>query len=67
MSANWEGVCVKPDVVVRADLALATAQLLALKGRAEKAKDPDQQEELRQALLDARAQLHRLEKEKARR
>jgi hypothetical protein len=59
---NWEGTGVKPDVPVRADLALATAELLALQGRAEKAQDPEEKEEYRKAVLDAQAELERLKR-----
>jgi hypothetical protein len=54
---NWEGVGVRPDVPVAADRALATAKVLALQARAGKASDPDEKEEIRDALASARAEL----------
>jgi len=57
---NWEGTGVKPDVAVPVAQALATAQVLALEGRVGKRADPEQREEVRQALEDARAERDRL-------
>ena len=59
---NWEGTGVKPDVPVRADLALPTSLLLALEGLADKAPNLDQREELVQSVVDARAELDRLKR-----
>jgi hypothetical protein len=39
--SNWEGTGVAPDVAVPADQALRTAQLMALKGLAATARDPE--------------------------
>jgi hypothetical protein len=59
---NWEGTGVKPDVAVRADLALPTARLLALDACAGKASDPEQRDEIRDAIADARAEIERLKR-----
>lgn len=56
---NWEGTGVHPDVPVQADLALATARLLALKGREGKGTDGAQREELEKATEEAQAELDR--------
>ncbi len=56
---NWEGTGVRPDAPVQADLALATAQLLALKGREGKVTDAEQKEEIAKATKDAQAELDR--------
>jgi retinol-binding protein 3 len=57
---DWEGTGVRPDVPVRAELALATAKVLALEGRQGKSDDPEQKEEVAQALRDAQAEVRRL-------
>ena len=56
---NWEGTGVHPDIPVQADLALATAQLLALKGREGKVTHAEQKEEVAKATQDAQAELDR--------
>lgn len=47
---NWEGTGVKPDVAVRADLALKTAHQLALKKLLENSTDEGQKERLRKLI-----------------
>jgi Peptidase family S41/N-terminal domain of Peptidase_S41 in eukaryotic IRBP len=59
---NWEGTGVQPDVPARADLALVRARILALEGRVDRTSDPEQGEEVREALNEARAELGRLER-----
>ncbi len=56
---NWEGTGVTPDVRVRADLALATARLMALKERAGKTDDPDQKQEVEGATRDVEQEIER--------
>jgi hypothetical protein len=56
---NWEGTGVHPDVAVQADLALTTAQLLALRGREGKVADAERKEEVAKATKDAQAELDR--------
>jgi aconitase B len=56
---NWEGTGVHPDVPVQADLALATAQLLALKGREGKLTNAEQKEEVEKAERDAQGEIDR--------
>jgi len=50
---------VKPDVAVRADLALATAEVMALEERAEKTDDKQRKEEIERATRSAREELDR--------
>jgi hypothetical protein len=66
---NWEGTGVKPDVPVHADLALATARVLALEAQGSKLENPDrgaaprpaeEKKELADATRDARLELERL-------
>jgi C-terminal processing protease CtpA/Prc len=59
---NWEGKGVKPDVAVRADLALATAEVMALEGRAEKTDDKERKEEIERAMRSAREELDPLKR-----
>lgn len=56
---NREGTGVHPDVSVQADLALATAQLLALKGREGKVTDGERKEEIAKTTKDAQAEIDR--------
>jgi hypothetical protein len=57
--SNWEGTGVHPDVPIQADLALATAELLALKGREGKVTNAEQKQEIEKATKDAQAELDR--------
>jgi C-terminal processing protease CtpA/Prc len=50
---NWEHVGVKPDVAVPAAQALKTAQVAILRKLLATSKDPEQQEELKDALQQA--------------
>jgi hypothetical protein len=61
---NWEGTGVKPDVSVSADLALATAEVMALEGRGGKARDAARNEEVASATRRARAELEALKRSK---
>jgi hypothetical protein len=59
---NWEGMGVKPDIPVRAELALVAAELLALEGRADKTADPERKREIASATSKAREELERLKR-----
>jgi hypothetical protein len=59
---NWEGTGVTPDVAVSADLALATAHLMALKRLKERSGDREEAEALEDAVRQAEKELDALKK-----
>ena len=52
---NWEGTGVEPDVKVKADDALRTAQLLALRNMLAKAPDDERRRALRERVAELEA------------